>query len=675
MAKIGDEIGPYTLEKFLGSGGFGEVWLADNPQDLLYQKVAIKLARSEDITLDMIKSEALLWRSVSGNENIIPFIEAKNYDGQIIIVSEFADDGSLQDYLTNNGGKIGIRESESILQDILKGLEYLHSKGIGHFDLKPANILIKEGKFCLADFGLSKILVTENTSKGAGTISYSPPELFNRKRSLQSDIWSVGVILQKMLTGKMPFEGDSEHSLMFSIIQDEPRPLPNEIPQLYKKLVSKCLQKDIKNRFQTADEMREALKNPQKAELEKERLQREKEEQQRLEKERLEREAETQRLQYEREETLRKQKEAEDALKRKQEEEKRIREREIERQKAAEEARRLQEIEAKRRQDELDEIQRGLKSRTPDQPSSNLWKWIVGGVSGFLLFIFGIVGIGIIGNSLLSNNNNSTVGNSVNKSAINTANRNMNMKSTNKLANTSTTSGNSDSFKNSIGMEFVKIPAGSFMMGSPTGSFIMGSPTSERDRSDDEKQHQVTISKDFYMGKYEVTQAQWKTIMSSNPSNFKGDNLPVENISWEDAQKFIKKLNAKGEGTYRLPTEAEWEYAARAGTTGDYAGNLDSMAWYSTNSGSKTHEVGNKQANSWGLYDMHGNVFEWCQDWYNSSYSDWKDTDPIGFDSGSDRVFRGGCWYSGANGLRSAARGKGSPSFRYSLVGFRLVRN
>jgi formylglycine-generating enzyme required for sulfatase activity len=235
--------------------------------------------------------------------------------------------------------------------------------------------------------------------------------------------------------------------------------------------------------------------------------------------------------------------------------------------------------------------------------------------------------------------------------------------SANKPANTvSTNSSNPNTFKNSIGMEFVKIPSGSFMM---------GSPTSEKDRSGDEIQHQVTISKDFYLGKYEVTQAQWQAIMGSNPSNFKSDNLPVEQVNWDDTQEFIKKLNAKGEGTYRLPTEAEWEYAARAGTTGDYYGNIDSIAWYKDNSGSKTHPVGQKQANAFGLYDMSGNVWEWCQDWYGD-YPSGAVTNPTGATSGSARVSRGGSWSDPAVNLRSACRY--TPSERFSFLGFRLLR-
>ena len=148
----------------------------------------------------------------------------------------------------------------------------------------------------------------------------------------------------------------------------------------------------------------------------------------------------------------------------------------------------------------------------------------------------------------------------------------------------------------------------------------------------------------------------------------------MENVSWEDVQEFIKKLNAKGEGTYRLPTEAEWEYACRAGTTGAYSGsNLDEIGWYNSNSGNKTHPVGQKKANAWGLYDMHGNVWEWTEDWYGT-YSSGNVTDPTGASSGSVRVFRGGSWAGPAENLRSAFRLTYTPSYRYDNLGFRLLR-
>jgi formylglycine-generating enzyme required for sulfatase activity len=219
---------------------------------------------------------------------------------------------------------------------------------------------------------------------------------------------------------------------------------------------------------------------------------------------------------------------------------------------------------------------------------------------------------------------------------------------------------------NSVGMTFVKIPAGTFMM---------GSPDSESGRySNEGPQHQVTISKSFELQTTEVTQSQWQAVMGSNPSYFKGPDLPVETVSWDDAQAFIAKLNAKNDGyRYRLPTEAEWEYAARAGTTGPYAGDVDAMAWHLKNSDQTTHLVGTKAPNAWGLYDMHGNVREWVQDWYDD-YSASAVIDPVGPSSGSYRVLRGGSWYFYSQGCRSANRLNHSPGIRNFYLGLRLLR-
>jgi formylglycine-generating enzyme required for sulfatase activity len=207
------------------------------------------------------------------------------------------------------------------------------------------------------------------------------------------------------------------------------------------------------------------------------------------------------------------------------------------------------------------------------------------------------------------------------------------------------------------------------------GTFMMGSPDSEAGRNSAEgPQHQVTISKAFELQTTEVTQSQWQAVMGSNPSTFKGKDLPVETVSWDDAQAFIAKLNAKGDGyRYRLPTEAEWEYAARAGTTGPYAGDLYAMAWYYPNSGRTTHPVGTKAPNAWGLYDMHGNVWEWTQDWYGG-YSSSAVTDPVGPSSGSYRVHRGGSWIYDSQYCRSAFRYLNSPVYRIYELGLRLLR-
>jgi formylglycine-generating enzyme required for sulfatase activity len=188
----------------------------------------------------------------------------------------------------------------------------------------------------------------------------------------------------------------------------------------------------------------------------------------------------------------------------------------------------------------------------------------------------------------------------------------------------------------------------------------------------------VTLTQPFWLGRTEVTQAQWAAVMGSNPSYFKGDDRPVECVWWDDAMEFCRKLTERERAAgrlptsyaYTLPTEAQWEYACRAGTTGYYAGDLDAMAWYDKNSGGTTHPVGTKQANGWGLSDMSGNVWEWCLDWYGN-YRGGEVTNPRGPTSGSDRVLRGGSWSNDASDVRSALRLYNFPGDR--AVGFRLA--
>ena len=225
------------------------------------------------------------------------------------------------------------------------------------------------------------------------------------------------------------------------------------------------------------------------------------------------------------------------------------------------------------------------------------------------------------------------------------------------------------SVKDGVSIDMVKVEAGTFMMGA----------TSEmKDPGIDEKTvHQVNLTNDYYMGKYEVTQALWEAVMGSNPSNFKGDNLPVEEVSWNDCQEFISKLNSLTGRKFRLPTEAEWEYAARGGKKSrgyQYSGSSDisDVAWYDENSVNKTHPVGTKQANELGIYDMTGNVWEWCSDWYGF-YSSSSQTNPTGADSGSSRVFRGGSWYGNARYCRLSFRDCTPPDCRGYNLGLRLA--
>lgn len=236
---------------------------------------------------------------------------------------------------------------------------------------------------------------------------------------------------------------------------------------------------------------------------------------------------------------------------------------------------------------------------------------------------------------------------------------------------------------NRLGMELVYVPPGEFRMGSEEGDWV------------ELRVHRVTIRGGFFMGRCAVTQAQWRSLMGNNPSRFRGDGLPVEQVSWYDAQGFVERLNAENDGfVYRLPSEAEWEYACRAGTTGEYAGDLELMAWYEGNSGGRTHPVGEKQPNGFGLHDMHGNVYEWCADYWHDEYEgapadgaawlsipDAENT----FCGWGHRVLRGGSYGSKAgtrkygkqltatSPLRSAARHSAPPDSRYHAQGFRVA--
>jgi formylglycine-generating enzyme required for sulfatase activity len=238
-----------------------------------------------------------------------------------------------------------------------------------------------------------------------------------------------------------------------------------------------------------------------------------------------------------------------------------------------------------------------------------------------------------------------------------------------------------ETITNSIGMKLVLIPKGTFMMGSP-----------ERE---DEPQHQVTISKDYYLGVTEVTQGQYEKVIGENPSRFQKSSrfqefrvrgsdtsmYPVEDVWWKEAEEFCKKLSdlpeeKKAGRVYRLPTEAEWEYACRAGSKSAYSfgegsKSLGDYAWFDQNSNRQTHPVGEKKANAWGLYDMHGNVWEWCSDWYGQ-YPKGAVSDPVGTRESSNRVFRGGSWYDHFEYCRSARRLGYFPSGRDDF-GFRVA--
>lgn len=578
MFRENDKIGPYLLKKKLGRGAFGVVWLAEKQTMAGSFRFALKLAAREDIDLKALQEEVATWKAASGHTNVLPLIEADIHEDDYVIVSEYAPDGSLEKWLDdNNGCAPTVDAAVEMIIGILSGLEHLHSRNIIHRDLKPANILLQGNTPRLADFGLARVLKSTQSATITGTVPYMSPDALKGARTVETDIWSVGIIFYQLLTGQMPYPQKEQVNLMYAILSEEPQPLPDSVPQHLREIIEHALKKNPNERYQSAKEMREALREA---------------------------------LRTKPESII----DAKDKM-------------------PAQEPK----IEDEKKTEKLPKVEDENKTwemppQHPTLQSPHLDEKTITQKTKVLLEI---------------------------SNKIHTAN-----------------------LPKGIKLEMVLIPAGNFMM---------GSPASEKNRGTDESpQHRVTIGYEFYMGKFEVTQAQWQAVMGSNPSYFKNcDNCPVESVSWNDAQDFIGKLNARNDGfTYRLPSEAEWEYACRAGTTtafsfGDslsssqanFNGNYPYGGASKGEYKAKTTPVGSYQPNAFGLYDMHGNVWEWVEDIYQDNYNGLP-TDGSANVSRRDsslRVLRGGSWSLYGNNLRSANRSRLAPGGRDVSSGFRVV--
>lgn len=259
MPYINQQIGPYTLIKKIGQGGFGEVWLAEKKTKFVTKNFAVKLPLKEQVDADAVRHEATLWSQASGHPNILPIIDADEFDGQIAIVSEYAPDGSLADLLQKQG-RLSVERAVEMIDGILAGLEFLHSRKIIHRDLKPSNIVLQGKIPTITDFKISKVLHPDKKNIEdeiiSGTLPYMAPEAIQGKCSEQTDIWSVGVIFYELLCGKLPFQQSDIGSTVNSIFNDEPEPLSTNIPFYIQSIIKKALKKNPINRFNSASEMK-----------------------------------------------------------------------------------------------------------------------------------------------------------------------------------------------------------------------------------------------------------------------------------------------------------------------------------------------------------------------------------------------------------------------------------
>ena len=622
----------YRLLLLLGRGGFSEVWLASDEKTGL--RVAVKVyAPGSGLDEDGVRlfTEEL---SIVYNLNHSNLLKPHHFDecgGCPYLVLPYCERGSAQRLI----GKLTEEEAWRFLHDVSAGLEYLHAKEppVIHQDIKPDNVLLDaSGTFMITDFGISTRARStlrrsvSHAEHSGGTMEYMGPERFGEKPApiKASDIWSLGATLFELLTGSVPFVQ------LGGILQMNGALLPAiEGPwsERLKEVVRACLSKDPWDR-PTAHALREYVESFWRGEN----------------------------------------------------------------------------PELKKR----GEGQYPRPQEVPAVPQRSHWKW-VGFVCILLICGFGISyyfsrpvesGIGInkvegeveqpsnlnIVEGIEQGERRSTGGRILNEneerlqrakeSFYEPAEREVLKPTKGQVArngllihwSSSVTPKQKEVLSRLVG-NMVQVKGGRFQMG--------GTPEQVSDAYNNEKPvHEVTLS-DYYMGKYEVRQSEWEAVMGSNPSRFKGADLPVEQVSWEDCHEFIERLNALTGLSFKLPTEAQWEYAARGGRLSKgykYSGsnNLGEVGWYGSNSGDCTHRIGEKQPNELGLYDMSGNVWEWCEDLYGNYSSD-SQRDPSGAASGFSRVTRGGSWFGDAGFCRVSNRDSEPLGYRRNYLGFRLV--
>ena len=609
----------YSNIEYIGGGGFARVFKAKKQDEKF---VAIKLPISSDaMTGKSFISELKNWTGLE-QENIV-----KVNDYNILPVPYF--EMELCDCaLSDKKFPLDATYSAWIIFNICEGLKYAHSKSIIHQDLKPHNILLKDGIPKISDWGLSKVATTSGTSSlGGYTPLYAAPEQISKKfgnKDIRTDIWQVGVLFYEIITGKTPFEGDDPVAIMSGITMEEPEPPSSRNPEVKKldPIVMKCLEKKQEMRYQSVSELQKDL-------------------------------AEFLRIDYTQslkmsisQNDMRRSAfycgdlliihlklgELADAYK------------------YAGDLSRYAHGEIKDLTNEFcTQLEGRIDNGMHDIPAELMKKAEI---------IAHKVGLGY---SRISYEGKKT--DSIKSQFKEHSEYEAFLKKEEKPRRAKKQDENK--LTNSIGMEFVKIPSGEFLMGS-------------NEYNSEQPVHKVMIRTPFLLGKYPVTQKQWVKVMGCNPSRFKIDDYPVECVSWDDAQKFIQKLNQmESTNKYRLPSETEWEYACRAGTTTKYYfgdSGLEEYAWYKKNSSEQTHPVGQKKPNPWGLYDMNGNIWEWVQDSRHKDYEGASLDGSAWENDGINKVERGGSWYDDPRFCRSSSRASNSPKHKTHNLGVRILR-
>jgi formylglycine-generating enzyme required for sulfatase activity len=623
-------LGSYKIVRKLGQGGMGVVFLAEHLR--MGRRVALKVlppvAMGNDNSLERFHREVRALATLS-HPNIITAFDADEARGLHFFVMEYIEGEDLA-ALVRRRGALPVSQALHYLMQAASGLEYAHRKGLVHRDVKPSNMLVDgEGRVKLLDLGLARLTEHQEgtgrdlTGSGVfGTPEYMAPEQAERAKSAdaRSDIYSLGATLFHLLTGRSLFEGDSALERILAHLK---QPIPSlreangEVSEALDRVFRKMVAKKPDQRYQTMAELLKELR-------------------------RLSRGATA-----------------------------------GENHRVMPDKRRVGERRADIGGSDLAVVTDGAGGRVWGRRTF----WLVWSVLGVSLvgWLVGVLLMGwLTGVDVTRMKLEPEPGLAV-QARPETRQRVEQI---------------SDEVSRAAGERLVVQAAGIELplRWCPAGSFTMGSPKSEPNRREDENQVSVTITKGFWMAETETTQELYERVMGTNPARFKGARLPVESVSWERATAFCKILTARerapgrlsATSEYRLPREMEWEYACRAGTTtatafGDSLSseqaNFDGN--YPYNGGpigpnlAHTCEVGKYPANAWGLRDMHGNVWEWCDSWYSVEVAGW--SDPTWPPASSYLVFRGGSWFDTAGGCRSAYRSRMAPSHWDMNLGFRIV--